>query len=156
MKHSIDIYIKNRLKKLGWKDNQLADKSGISASQISKLKNGHVSKLSAQAFYSIVLAFNDNLENAIKVVFDLNKFKLKEYKPKRRNEFGVLMQKFETIENSIEEISHKTDITTTRLNELYYRNGAPEAYELILIEKAIGISTGELFEKLFKTELNKD
>ncbi len=154
MKHSIDIYIKNKLKELGWKDNQLADKSGISPSQISKLKNGHVSKLSAQAFYSIVLAFNDNLENAIKVVFDLSKFELKEYKPKKRNEFGVLIQKFETTQNSIEEVSNKTGITGTRLNELYYRNGAPEAYEVIFIEKAIGVSTGKLFEKLFKSTLD--
>lgn len=151
MKHKIDIYIKNKLQELNLKDNQLADLSGISPSQISKFKNRQVSKLSAQAFYSIVTAFNDTLENAIKIVYDVNKIKLNQYIQKDRNAFGTLMLQFETSKNSIQEISKKTGIKETRLNELYYRNGALEAYELILIEKAIGIRTGELFKKLFNT-----
>ena len=151
MKHKIDIYIKNKLQELNLKDNQLADLSGISPSQISKFKNRQVSKLSAQAFYSIVTAFNDTLENAIKIVYDVNKIKLNQYIKKDRNAFGTLMLQFENSKNSIQEISKKTDIKETRLNELYYRNGALEAYELILIEKAIGIRTGELFKKLFNT-----
>ncbi|MDO5638191.1 MAG: helix-turn-helix transcriptional regulator [Myroides sp.] len=151
MKHKIDIYIKNKLQELNLKDNQLADLSGISPSQISKFKNRQVSKLSAQAFYSIVTAFNDTLENAIKIVYDVNKIKLNQYIKKDRNAFGTLMLQFETSKNSIQEISKKTGIKETRLNELYYRNGALEAYELILIEKAIGIRTGELFKKLFNT-----
>ena len=73
MTHKIDIYIKNKLQELKLKDKQLADLSGISPGQISKLKNGKVSKLSAQAFYTIVTAFNDTLENAIKIVYDVNK-----------------------------------------------------------------------------------
>ena len=149
MKHKIDIYIKNKLQELNLKDNQLADLSGISPSQISKFKNRQVSKLSAQAFYSIVTAFNDTLENAIKIVYDVNKIKLNQYIKKDRNAFGTLMLQFENSKNSIQEISKKTGIKETRLNELYYRNGALEAYELILIEKAIGIRTGELFKKLF-------
>lgn len=151
MKHKIDIYIKNKLQELNLKDNQLADLSGISPSQISKFKNRQVSKLSAQAFYSIVTAFNDTLENAIKIVYDVNKIKLNQYIKKDRNAFGTLMLQFETSKNSIQEISKKTGIKETRLNELYYRNGALEAYELILIEKAIGRRTGELFKKLFNT-----
>lgn len=151
MKHKIDIYIKNKLQELNLKDNQLADLSGISPSQISKFKNRQVSKLSAQAFYSIVTAFNDTLENAIKIVYDVNKIKLNQYIKKDRNAFGTLMLQFENSKNSIQEISKKTGIKETRLNELYYRNGALEAYELILIEKAIGIRTGELFKKLFNT-----
>lgn len=151
MKHKIDIYIKNKLQELNLKDNQLADLSGISPSQISKFKNRQVSKLSAQAFYAIVTAFNDTLENAIKIVYDVNKIKLNQYIKKDRNAFGTLMLQFENSKNSIQEISKKTGIKETRLNELYYRNGALEAYELILIEKAIGIRTGELFKKLFNT-----
>ena len=151
MKHKIDIYIKNKLQELNLKDNQLADLSGISPSQISKFKNRQVSKLSAQAFYSIVTAFNDTLENAIKIVYDVNKIKLNQYIKKDRNAFGTLMLQFENSKNSIQEISKKTGIKETRINELYYRNGALEAYELILIEKAIGIRTGELFKKLFNT-----
>src|SRR5690606_15345427 len=136
MKHKIDIYIKNKLQELNLKDNQLADLSGISPSQISKFKNRQVSKLSAQAFYSIVTAFNDTLDNAIKIVYDVNKIKLNQYLSKDRSACGTLMLHSENSKNSRQEISNKTGIKETSLNESYYRNGPLEADELIVIEKA--------------------
>ncbi|MBF0598380.1 helix-turn-helix domain-containing protein [Faecalibacter rhinopitheci] len=150
MNHNIDRYIKHNLNKFNWKDNKLAEKSGLSASQISKLKNGHVSKLSAQTFYSIVIAFDDTLDNAIKMVFDLNTFNLKKYIPRKRNEFGLLLQQFEISKNSLEEISQRTGIKEIRLSEAYYRNGALDAHEILLIEKVIGLEAGYLFKLMFE------
>ena len=150
MTHKIEIYIKNKLQELNLKDKQLADLSGISPGQISKLKNGQVSKLSAQAFYTIVTAFNDTLENAIKIVYDVNKIKLNQYIQKERNPFGTLMLQFENSKNSLQEISQRTGIKETRLTEAYYRNGSLDAYEILLIEKVIGLKTGDLFKKMFE------
>lgn len=59
------------------------------------------------------------------------------------------MREYETSANLIEEISAKTGILEGRLSELYFRNGALEASELILIEKAINTKPGELFEELY-------
>lgn len=73
-----------------------------------------------------------------------NDFKLKE-----RNAFGKFILKFETCVNSIEEISVKIGIDDNRLNDLYFRRGSLEAYELFLIEKAVGKKQGELFEEFY-------
>ncbi|WP_448137583.1 helix-turn-helix domain-containing protein [Sphingobacterium siyangense] len=149
MKHSIDNYIKDKLQKLGWEDKNLVEKTGLSKGQISKLKNGHVERLTAEVFYKIYKAFGDSCEKATKVVYpDLN-LKLDKYVPKARNEFGQFMSQFETIKNSTEEIAIKTGIDENRLKDLYYRKAALEAYELLLIEKAVGKKQGELFEKFF-------
>lgn len=149
MNHSIDNYIKDKLQKLGWEDKNLVEKTGLSKGQISKLKNGHVERLTAEVFYKIYKAFGDSCEKATKVVYpDLN-LKLDKYVQKARNEFGQFMSQFETIKNSTEEIAIKTGIDENRLKDLYYRKAALEAYELLLIEKAVGKKQGELFEKFF-------
>lgn len=150
MTHHIDKYILEKLKALSWPDKVLAERSTLSKGQISKLKNGSVDKLSALAFYLIVKAFEDKFSVAIKIIFpDLRKIKLKSYKPRERNTFGLLMSKYERSDNTIEEIAAKTGITEVRLFELYFRNGSLQAYELILIEQAIGKKPGELFEELY-------
>lgn len=150
MNHKIHIYIAQKTQEFNWKDNQLAMKSGISPGQISKLKNENITKLYAQTFYNIVKAFDDNFENAIKIVFNIKEIKLKKYIPKKRNSFGNIMKEYEKENNVIDEISAKTGIELIRLNELYFRNGSLEAYELLLIEKAIGLKYGILFEKIFR------
>jgi len=150
MTHHIDKYILGKLKALNWPDKVLAERSTLSKGQISKLKNGSVDKLSAIAFYLIVKAFEDKFSVAIKIIFpDLRKIKLKRYKPRERNTFGLLMSEYERSDNTIEEIAAKTGITEVRLFELYFRNGSLQAYELILIEQAIGKKPGELFEELY-------
>ena len=150
MKHNIGKYIILKLQESKWQDKKLAERSGLSTGQISKLKNGNVTRLSAHTFFLIVKAFNDSIPNAIKTVFPNGEFKLKAWNPKIRNSFGQTMQEYELQKNSLQEISYKTGIKEVRLNELYYRNGAVEAYELILIEKAISEKTGTLFNKLFE------
>lgn len=150
MIHQIDKYIVKRLEDLNWQDKELVEKSTISKGQISKLKNGSIEKLSAETFYLLVKAFGDEFATAITVVYpDLKNNKLKQYKPKDRNNFGVLMRQYETSSNTIEEIAAKTGIQELRLFELYFRKGGLQAHELLLIEKAIGKEAGELFEELY-------
>lgn len=150
MTHQIDKYIIKRLKDLNWQDKELAEKSTISKGQISKLKNGSIEKLSAETFYLLVKAFGDKFTNAITVVYPhLKNNKLKLYKPKDRNNFGALMRKYETSNNTIEEIAAKTGIQEVRLFELYFRKGGLQAHELLLIEKSVGKEAGELFEELY-------
>jgi len=148
--HHIGLYIEQNLKAKKWEAKDLASISGLSASDISKYRSGTVAKLKAEIFYKIYKAFGDSCEKATKVVYpDLN-LKLDKYIPKARNEFGQFMSQFETIENSIEEIATKTGIDENRLKDLYYRKAALEAFELLLIEKAVGKKQGKLFEDFYK------
>ncbi len=148
-KHNIDQYIKMKLKEYGWENQELADRSGISKGEISKLKNGLRDALSSKIFYQIYTAFDDSCKKAINIVYpDLNLTPNKIIE-KKRNSFGKYMSAYEEIKNSIEIISEKTGIALQRLKDLYYRTGAPEAYELLLIEKAIEKKPGEVFEELY-------
>lgn len=150
MTHHIDNYILKRLDELAWQDKELAEKSIISKGQISKLKNSSIEKLSAETFYLVVGAFGDKFSTAISLIYPrLKDHTLNKYQQKSRNVFGVLMSKYETSINSIEEVSAKTGITEVRLHELYFRKGGLQAYELILTEKAINKEAGELFEEFY-------
>lgn len=147
--HHIGIYIEQNLKAKNWEAKDLASISGLSNSDISKYRSGTVAKLKAEIFYKIYKAFGDSCEKATKVVYpDLN-LKLDKYVPKARNEFGQFMSQFETIKNSPEEIATKTRLDENRLKDLYFRKAALEAYEFLLIEKAVGKKQGELFEEFF-------
>lgn len=152
MNHSIDIYIIKRLDELKWIDKVLVEKSGLSKSQISKLKKGKIGRLTAATFYKIYNGFGDSCGYATKIVF--GNIKLKTTKPEKRTPFGRFMLQFEKSENTIAEISTKTGIEEIRLKEIYFKNGALEAHELLLIEKAIGEEQGELFEKFYKDKSN--
>ena len=149
MKHYIDIYINLKLKELKVLDIELSDKANMSKGQISKLKNGLTNRLTAKTYYSIIKAFNDTVSNSTKIVYPNQNFEMKSWQPKKRNSFGAYLLQFEISKNSVEEIAAKTGINETRINELYFKNGALEAYELILIEKALGLKSGELFEKVY-------
>lgn len=149
MDHKINKYIIDKLEELDWKDKELTKRSKISQGQISKLKKGLVKRLSAQTFYLITKLFNDTVSNSAKIVYPNQKFILKKWIPKERNAFGNLMRGHEISKNSLEEISSKTGIKEARLHDLYFRKGALDAYELILIEKALGKKAGELFELLY-------
>lgn len=150
IKHNISRYITEKLSEKKMQDRLLADKSGISRGQISKLKNGYVDRLSAETFYLIVTAFDDKIDKATKIIYPSLNLNLKKERNKTRNSFGKVMLQFETKINTLEQIALKTGISETRLTELYYRKGSPEAYELILIERAVGVKSGVIFEKLYK------
>lgn len=150
MKHETKQYILVKLEETKWENKQLAERSDISYGHISKLKKGTIEKLYAPKLYRLVMAFEDSFENASKIIYPSLKLKTFKYKP--RNEFGTLMMEYETVVNSLEQIASKTSIEETRLTEIYYRNGAPEAWELLLIEMAIGEQPGVLFEKMYGEE----
>lgn len=142
-------YIESALKLLGWKAKELAEMSGLSPGEISKVRNGLRQSLTAKNFYAIYSAFGDTCDKAQKLVYPDLDLTLNKYEDKGRNDFGKFMSSFEVIKNSIDIIAAKTGISLPRLKELYYRTGAPEAYELLLIEKALDKKPGEIFEEFF-------
>ncbi|MBK1442671.1 hypothetical protein JHJ32_21910 [Parapedobacter sp. ISTM3] len=138
-----------RLEELNWFDKTLVDKSEISKGQISKLKKGLVERLTAETFYKIYTAFGDLCSKASKIVYPTLDFKINKYVAPERSDFGQFMLQFEESKNSPEEVATKTGIDDERIKEIYFRRGALEAYELLLIEKAVGKNPGELFEAFF-------
>lgn len=150
--HNLGKYINEKLLVKKWEAIDLAKASGINPSDISKYRKGSVQKLKADIFYNLYTAFGDTCTKATNVVYPDLELKLNKYIPKERNTFGKFMEQFETINNSLEEIAIKTGIDENRLKDLYYRRAALEAYELLLIEKAVGKKQGELFEELFNSQ----
>lgn len=47
-------------------------------------------------------------------------------------------------DNTFEQIQAKTGIEEQRLKDIYFNTGAPEPYEVFLIEKAVGKEPGEM------------
>lgn len=150
IKTMIVEYVIYRLDSLNWTIKDLSNQSKISQGELSKILNRTRKGLKAKTFYNIYSAFGDSCSIATNFVFPNLDLKLKIYRPKKRNEFGTFMQRYETSINTIEEISIKTGINENRTKDLYFRKGSLEAYELILIEKAVGKKKGELFSELFK------
>lgn len=150
IKTMIVEYIINRLNSLNWTIKDLSKQSKISQGELSKILNRTRKGLKAKTFYNIYSAFGDSCSIAANFVFPNLDLNLKIYRPKKRNEFGTFMQRYETSINTIEEISIKTGINENRTKDLYFRKGSLEAYELILIEKAVEKKKGELFNELFK------
>lgn len=152
--HNIASYIKLKLKELNWEDKILAQRAGISPSDLSKLKNGITKKLFAKVFYALYSACNDSIENAIAIVYPNRVFSLNKWRVKPRSEFGEYMALHEQIINSIEVIAAKTDIPLQRLKDLYFKdNFSVHADELILIEMALGKKRGDAFKELFDNTL---
>jgi len=150
--NSIIKYIDNRLISLSWTLSKLSKQSSISQGEISKIQSGRRKRLKAEVFFKIYKAFGDTCEAATKIVYPSLTLLLNNYSPKERNQFGSFMKQFEVNKNSIEEIAQKTRISENRLKDLYFRIAAPEAHELLLIEKAIGKKQGELFEAIYGEE----
>jgi len=148
-KHLIAEYITIRLEELSWKIGDLCHHSKISQGEISKILSGSRKGLKAKNLYNIYKAFGDSCETARQIVYPNLDLNLKEYHVRDRNSFGKLMHNYEQVKNSIEEISVRTGISENRISNLYYRNAAIEGFELILIEKAIGMEPGELFDIYF-------
>ena len=149
-KHYAYAYIEQKLKELNISEQFLFDKSIISRSEFIKLKNGEREGLTYKKFYKLYKGFDDTAINAATVIYPDLDLTLAKYTPPQRNEFGSLMNQFEKSENSPEEIAAKTGIPLSRIKQIYFRTGSPEAYELLLIEKAVGKNLGELFEKFNK------
>lgn len=148
-KHSTYEYIQKMLPQLGWEEKEFLNKKIISQSELSKLKRGDREGLTSKKFYRLYNGFQDTASNAAAIIYPDLDLTLNEYIPEARNEFGKFMSRYETSINSPEEISIKTGIELPRIKLIYLKTGAPEAYELLLIEKAIGKEQGELFEEYY-------
>lgn len=151
--HKVIDYLNRQLEEKKWTPADLVRKSMLSQGEISKILSGDRKGLSAKSFYFLYTAFGDSCIKATKIVYPNLTLKLNEYQPKKRNLFGEFMEQFENVENTIEELSVKTGISENRLKDLYFRKAALEAFELLLIERAIGKEPGELFEAFFGNDL---
>lgn len=151
--HKIGDYIDIKMDELGLTEEEIAIKMNMSQSQINKLRNGKVNKLNALTFYKIVTVFGGDFKEAIRIVFpNFQKVKLKKVPQKKRNPFGTFMLKFEKVTNTPKVISIKTGIPEIRILDLFFRKGSLEAFELLLIEKAIDKKPGELFMSYFQNQ----
>lgn len=149
-KHHAYKYIEEKLKRLNLTEAFLFDKKIVSRSELVKLKNEEREGLTFKKFYKLYKGFGDTTLNAASIVYPDLDLTLGEYTPPKRNDFGEFMSQFESNENSPEEIAAKTGIPLPRIKQIYFRTGSPEAYELLLIEKAVSKNSGELFEKFCK------
>lgn len=145
----INNYINEKLLEKKWEALDLANCAGIAPSDISKYRKGTVKKLKADVFYKLYKAFGDTCYKASKIVYPDLALKPNKFIRQQRTPFGEFMYQFEESKNSIEQIALKTGIDENRLKDLYFRKAAIEAYELILIEKAVDKKQGEFFELLY-------
>lgn len=152
-------YTQSRKTFLGLANEQFAAKVGVSKGEISKIINKNKSSVSLNSFYKIAVNTGDTIEHARDSVYPHRSFELKDVssekkKNKTRTSFGKYMQEnFEKEdlniaddEYSFEKILAKTGIEEQRLKDIYFNTGAPEPYEFLLIEKAVGKQPGEMMK----------
>ncbi|PRD48030.1 hypothetical protein [Sphingobacterium haloxyli] len=152
-------YVKAKKEKFQLTNKALGEKVGLSEGEISKIINRSKHSVSLHSFCKIAVNTGDTIDQARDQVYPHRKFKLNEVNSqintiKERKGFGKFMQEnFEkdTIEqvpseNSFDIIRVKTGISETRLKNLYYGTGAPEPFEFLLIEMAVGKNPGELMK----------
>lgn len=154
-KHYVYEYIEKKLKQLNLSEKFLFDKSIISRSEMIKLRNEEREGLTSKKFYKLYSGLSDTAVNAASIIYPDLDLTLGEYISPKRNEFGEFMVQFERSENPPEEIAAKTGIPISRIRQIYFRTGSPEAYELLLIEKAVGKNSGELFEGFYGSKISR-
>lgn len=159
-------YLLSRIYSLKLTKEKFAKKVGISKGEISKILSDERQGISLKSFYFIAVNSADTIENARNSVYPHRNFNLKPLKVETknknsRNKFGSYMKEnFETdsIEyvpgkNSFEIVQQKTGITEKRLKEIYFKTGAAEPYEFLLIEKAVGEKPGEMMKDYIENYL---
>lgn len=152
-------YVQDRKALLKLPNRAFSELTKVSVGEISKIITKNRQGVSLHSFYRIVIYSGDTIENACKLIYPHRSFRLKKVKsdiPKKssRNKFGLYMQEnFETdrvepvsSKNSFEIIQQKTGIEVSRLKDIYFNTGAPEPYEFLLIEKAVGMKPGEMMK----------
>lgn len=148
-RESFSQYVKLKKETLGISNEKLGLRTGVLSGEISKIIKKDRKTISAHNFYKIIVNSGDSIANAITSIYPHPDLTLKAYLPKSRTSFGEFMRQEIEGPNHFEEIAGKTGIEESRLREIYFRTGSPEPYELLLIEKAVGKKTGELFEMYF-------
>lgn len=150
-------YVRQCHVKSGLSIDGFGRKCGISKSNISKIMTDQRQGVSAKNFYLIYKGVGHTCAHAMRMVYpDLKLVNIK-YTVPERNEFGNLMLQFESgiDANSPNILAQRTGISNQRMTDLYFKNGAAQAYELLLIEHAIGKRSGELFEMLYSESRSK-
>lgn len=141
-------YVLSRKTMLGLSNENFGIEVGLSKGEISKIINKDRKGVSIHSFYNIAVNSGDTIENARDAVYTRRKLELKTgYKLEKRTNFGLLMGELFEGENTFEIIQAKTGIPKQRLTDLYYNTSAPEPYEMLLIEKAVGKNPGELMKE---------
>lgn len=141
-------YVEKRRKHLNVSKQEFAEISKVSTGEISKIININKKGVSLHSFYNIAVNSGDTIANARDSVYSHRTFKLKIPVQRNRTQFGTYLTKNIEVEgkNTFEVILAKTGISESRLTEIYYKNGAPDPYEFLLIEKAVGKKPGEMMK----------
>ncbi|QMV68741.1 hypothetical protein HS960_14245 [Sphingobacterium paramultivorum] len=141
-------YVLSRKIALGLSNEAFAKLTDVSGGDISKIINKKKKSVSLYSFYKIAILSGDTIENVRDTVYTKRNLELvTDYKLEERTNFGTFMRDEVEGDNTFDIIMCKTGIEKQRLIDIYYNTGAPEPFELLLIEKATGRKTGELIEK---------
>lgn len=141
-------YVLSRKIILGLSNEAFAKLTDVSGGDISKIINKKKKSVSLHSFYKISVLSGDTIENVRDAVYTKRNLELvTDYKLEERTNFGTFMRDEVEGDNTFDNIMCKTGIEKQRLIDLYYNTGAPEPYELLLIEKATGRQPGELMKK---------
>lgn len=145
-------YINLKIKILDIKPNEFHENLKLSKGELSKILNKNRKKISAKNFFNVCVYFNEDWEYLKKFIYP--KLSLKEITDEFevRNTFGLIMKEFESNIISYDPyvISLLTGIPIKRLKKLYLSSSQLFADELFLIEMAVNVKTGTIFQKLFK------
>lgn len=141
-------YVESRKLESGLAMESFAEKVNVSKGEISKIIGKKRKSVSLHSFYNIAVNSGDTIENVTNTVYTHRSLELKkDYKLEKRTNFGLLMRELFEGENTFEMIQAKTEISKQRLTDLYFNTSAPEPYEMLLIEKAVGKNPGELMKE---------
>lgn len=140
-------YVQSRKTLLGLSNLALSLKTGVSDGEISRIITKKRKSVSLHSFYNIAVNTGDTIENVRDIVYTHRKLELLNYyELEKRTNFGLFMRDEFEGENSFEKIQAKTGIEKQRLIDIYFNTGAPEPYEFLLIEKAVGKEPGEMMK----------
>lgn len=141
-------YVQSRKTLSGLSNRAFGEATNVSGGEISRIINKNRKSVSLHSFYNIAVNTGDTIKNATNAVYTHRSLELKtSYTLEKRTNFGLLMHELFEGENTFEIIQAKTGIGKQRLTDLYFNTSAPEPYEMLLIEKAIGKNPGELMKE---------
>lgn len=148
-------YVEKRRLHLNISKQQFAEISKVSTGEITKIINLNKKGVSLQSFYNITINSGDTIANARDSVYSHRTFELKIPVLRNRTQFGNYLAKNIEVEgkNTFEIIQAKTNISESRLTEIYYKNGAPDPYEFLLIEMAVEKKPGEMMKDYIEKQL---
>lgn len=141
----------------GLSNVQLSGLLGVNASSVTKILQGKIQGVKAVFLYHLFVAFDLEFASLIERIYPgiLRESVIEvldEPSTRKRNAFGTFMFQFEKEDEQVFNLSKLTGIDAVRLDNLFYSDASLQAYELILIEKALGKAPGELFEMYFGSD----